>query len=344
MAANTQQLPSDHGKYVSISHQPTSEQVIRIGEREPLQLQEPIALNNEFSNLAIREQPTQTVAPLAEPGKTPKDVNIKLDVHTDETGRKELDAHLHFAGKRDHKPEHGKKEDGPSRRERRRERRANRKDGKDDKDAKDDDDSSSDEENEGPGAKEKVKELVQTAVVAMAENTNQSPAGMVGAAVSAVGDHIATGGDQQKMEQIKNHGGVVGMVKQKVGEKVIEKAEDMKNKQAGEVVRSVPEAIKYHRAHAEMYHREGLIQEELANNRDLKRADRKMAKKKARELFEQEKVELSRAQAEERLLHATPKVEYIDAQSRADHKLSEDDKLRAERDAARGIAPATAAH
>jgi hypothetical protein len=221
--------------------------------------------------------------------KTPKDVNLKLNAHTDEAGKKEVDFKFHFEGKRDHLD-----------------------DDKDDKKDKDKDDDGH--------RRDKMIDMVQTAAMAMAEHGKDGPSEMVGAAVTAVGNEIAGHGrSPEEMAEFREKGGVVGVVKQKIGEKMYEKGEELKTKHPGEVVRTVPDAIKYHYAHAENYHREALIQQELSHKDDLKRGDRKEAKRRARELFDMEKAELSRAHAQERLLAAPVKFDYLDAKNKEHH-------------------------
>jgi hypothetical protein len=259
--------------------------------------------------------------PAAIPGKTPKDMDLRFKVHADEAGKKTVDAKFHFEGKRDHLDDD--KDD------------ADKKGGSGGK--------GGDQDEEGGHKREKLLELVQTAAMAAAEKGEEGPAGMVGAAVTAVGQQIAGGGrSEEEMREFREKGGIKGMIKEKVGEKLYEKGEGLKTGHAGEVVRTVPKAIEFHKAHAEHYHREALIQEELSKNENLKRADRKAAKKKARELFEMEKVELSRAAAEERLLVAPVKVETLDSHAceKHEHDMSHDEKLLRER-AARSDQPHT---
>jgi len=242
-----------------------------------------------------------------------KEFGVALQIRSNEDGRKEVDAKLHIAGKRDHE-EHARPRSNST--------------------------ASHQEESEDGGEKrEKLKALMQTAVGAVAQNTDKGPVGMVGAAIHAVGENLTHGTafDEQTMQE---NGGVAGMIKQKIGEKIYEKGEALKNNRPGQVVRTVEDSIKFHLAQAYNYHIEGLIQEELSYHPVLRRADAKAARRAAEEYFAQEKVCLSRARAQQQLLreveqghvrtHHAENIHRASSHAYSRHTLSQSDACNAQ--------------
>jgi len=206
-------------------------------------------------------------AHIAQPGeKTPKDVNIKFDMHTDESGRKEVDAKFHFEGKRDHLDDD--------------------KDDKKDKDKKDDDGPSKAKETLG-----KLAEVIGTKVAEHKEKKADEPEIIEprNAAVhpqSGVGHKIA-----QK-------------VKEKIGDAIQGAATEMLVRKPGDQPRDLDASIKHHLEQANRLEREAFVEAQMANDHNLRRAERKEASRRADDAKYRAKVEVATAEAEKHVLES----------------------------------------
>jgi len=206
----------------------------------------------------------------------PKDVELKLGVHSDENGRKEIDAKFHFEGKRSEKPEDDK--DKSSKKELR--------------SSKDDNEHSSKSEKAG-GILTKVGEKIQEKAEerqAKKENTIEI--------IEPKNAATHEGGLGQK---------IVQKIKAKVGEAMQDTAADLLVRNPGDQPRDLDASIKHRLEAANRLEREAFVEEQIANDHNLRRAERKEAKKRAADAKYRAKVEVATAEAEKHVLenHAT---------------------------------------
>jgi len=231
--------------------------------------------SKEFEKSSSEKRNSREIKPASSSGepteKTPKDIGIRFQMHEDESGRKEVDAKFHFEGKRDKKPED-----------------------EDDKDRKSKDSKESDS-----GKSDKAEK--------------------VGHLVSKVGDKIqekaaekqAHKEPQLEIIEPKNASvhpdnglgtKIVQKIKHKIGETLQETAAEMLVKNPGDQPRDLDASIKHRLEQANRLEREAFVEEQIANDHNLRRAERKEAKKRANEAKYRAKVEVATAEAEKHVL------------------------------------------
>jgi hypothetical protein len=203
--------------------------------------------------------------------KTPKDVNLEIDVHRDDDGRKKVDASFHFEGKRDHLD-----------------------------DDKDDDDKKGGSGGKGGDSDEKSGRGKQ----------------LVGKAAEKIGNKIqeraANKPEEPEIIEPRNagtHQGGIGQkivqkVKAKIGDAMQGAAVDMLARHPGDQPRDLEASIKHHMEQANRLEREAFVEEQIANDHNLRRAERKEASKRAEDAKYRAKVEVATAEAEKHVLES----------------------------------------
>jgi len=213
-----------------------------------------------------RSSSKENLKPAGEAEKTPKDVGMRFKMHEDETGRKEIDAKFHFEGKRDKKPED-----------------------EEDKDKKSSDHDSHDKAAKAGSIVTKIGDKIQEKA---AEKAAQKEPQLEIIEPKNASVHADNGIGTKIVQKIKH----------KIGEALQDTAAEMLVKNPGDQPRDLEASIKSRLEQANRLEREAFVEEQIANDHNLRRAERKEAKKRAADAKYRATVEVATAEAEKHVL------------------------------------------